>query len=73
MPMYEYRCRDCEADFETLVMGDEEPTCPACDSVRLEKRLSVPGAPRVKEGAALPMACRSEGPPCGPACSRFGT
>ncbi len=71
MPLYEYVCQECTHTFETLVFGSETPTCPACESAHLERQISVPAAPRT-ESAALPMKrCLSDGPPCGPACSRF--
>ena len=44
MPIYEYTCDDCDADFETLVRGDEQPECPTCGGTRLDKQLSVPAA-----------------------------
>jgi putative FmdB family regulatory protein len=69
MPMYEYVCQECQHGFETLVFGDEEVECPQCKSAKLERQLSLPGRPKV--AASLPTACRSEGPPCGPACSRW--
>lgn len=42
MPIYEYRCLDCDADFDLLVRGDATPACPHCESGRLERRLSTP-------------------------------
>ena len=68
MPMYEYRCLTCEHPFEALVFGGERAECPACRSTTLERLMSLPAAPR-EEG---PMACRSEGPPCGTGCGRWG-
>lgn len=44
MPLYEYNCHDCSSEFELLVRGDEKPRCPECDSLKLEKLLSVPAA-----------------------------
>ena len=44
MPLYEYNCHDCSAEFELLVRSDEKPRCPECDSPKLEKLLSVPAA-----------------------------
>jgi putative FmdB family regulatory protein len=70
MPLYEYACQKCEHEFEALVHGDEKVECPKCESTKLRKLLSTPGAPRVKS-AQMKMACNSDGPPCGPACSRF--
>ncbi|MCG8469905.1 MAG: zinc ribbon domain-containing protein [Gemmatimonadetes bacterium] len=42
MPIYEYNCEDCGEAFELLIRGEEPPTCPSCDSERLEKLLSLP-------------------------------
>jgi putative FmdB family regulatory protein len=70
MPLYEYACQECEHTFETLVQGSETVECPECHSARLERLLSVPARPRA-EAASLPMRCNSDGPPCGPRCSRF--
>ncbi|MBP9905446.1 MAG: zinc ribbon domain-containing protein [Rhodoferax sp.] len=41
MPIYEYACRDCGHQFETLVRSDTTPECPQCHSIQLEKQLSV--------------------------------
>jgi putative FmdB family regulatory protein len=40
MPIREYQCRACGGDFETLVRGSEQPSCPACHSHDLERLLS---------------------------------
>lgn len=42
MPLYEYRCRGCGRQFETLVLKATTPACPACSSEDLERLLSVP-------------------------------
>lgn len=41
MPIYEYRCRACQHDFETLVRSGDQPACPACASPDLERLLSL--------------------------------
>lgn len=41
MPIYEYACRKCGHEFETLVRSDSVPDCPNCRSTELEKKLSV--------------------------------
>jgi putative FmdB family regulatory protein len=41
MPIYEYRCHDCEAKFEALVRGGEAVACPHCGSSSLEKQLTA--------------------------------
>jgi putative FmdB family regulatory protein len=43
MPIYEYICRSCEADFESWVRKETDtPSCPECQSTNLEKQLSRP-------------------------------
>lgn len=71
MPLYEYVCQECQHPFEALVFANESAECPECHSHKLERQMSLPGQPRVVEGAGLPTACRSDGPPCGAACSRW--
>jgi putative FmdB family regulatory protein len=72
MPLFEYVCRGCDAEFETLVRSSEEPECPACHSHDLERRLSVFAAH--SGGGAEPLStaggCGRCGDPRGPgACS----
>lgn len=57
MPIYEYTCKDCDADFEKLVFsGDTEGiTCPECQSPRVVKQMS---AASVTGGSS----CASNGP-----------
>jgi putative FmdB family regulatory protein len=42
MPIYEYSCRSCQTQFETLVRGGETPVCVACGSTELERIVSLP-------------------------------
>jgi putative FmdB family regulatory protein len=42
MPIYEYRCRNCDTTFEALVRGGDVVTCPHCGSSSLDKLLSAP-------------------------------
>jgi putative FmdB family regulatory protein len=42
MPIYEYKCRACGHQFETLVRTSSTPDCPSCQSVDLERVLSAP-------------------------------
>ncbi len=41
MPLFEYLSKQCGHQFEELVLGTTTPTCPACQSQKLEKLLSV--------------------------------
>lgn len=43
MPIYEYKCRQCDTVFETLVLGSDIPTCPSCSSRDLSRLLSACG------------------------------
>jgi putative FmdB family regulatory protein len=69
MPLYEYTCQSCQHPFEALVFAGDTPQCPQCHSTTLQRLMSLPAAPREETPAS---ACRSEGPPCGPVCGRWG-
>lgn len=43
MPIYEYHCGACEADFEMLVTARTQVQCPSCESADVERLLSVFG------------------------------
>lgn len=42
MPLYEFRCRDCEALSEHFLRGSspDHPVCPSCQSTDLERVIS---------------------------------
>lgn len=66
MPMYEYRCHACAADFEELVRTDDEQVdCPECGSPEVTRKLSVFGYR--SSGSSRP-ATSSGGSSCG-SCS----
>ncbi len=66
MPIYEYRCRGCESEFEKLTDGRAAVTCPACGSPQVMRLLSVFGA-RAQSGFA-----DSPGPAAGGCCGGGG-
>jgi putative FmdB family regulatory protein len=70
VPLYEFVCSRCEHAFEELVFGKETVECPQCHATEVKRQMSMPARPQ-STGADVPMACNSEGPPCGaPWCRR---
>lgn len=45
MPIFDFHCRECNCEFESLVRGSASPVCPECGSAKVEKLLSLPAAP----------------------------
>lgn len=42
MPIYEYRCNDCNNRFEYLVLGsDKDICCPECNGEKVERIMSA--------------------------------
>lgn len=74
MPLYDFRCDECEATFEQLVRKEADlplVVCPQCASYRVARLLSLPAAP-LTTTASNPGAC-GVGPPCGASwCQRQG-
>lgn len=42
MPIFEYACRACHHEFETLVRTGDTPACPKCAGTDLDKQPSLP-------------------------------
>ena len=64
MPIFEYACRTCGHEFETLVRSAVTPACERCASPALEKKLSVFAAQKSTDAAPAP--CGTCGHPGGP-------
>ena len=69
MPIFEYKCGDCEREFETYVSAARAPECPACQGTNLVKQLSSPGmvgasAGRSTTAAPMPGGCGAGGAHC---------
>ena len=41
MPIFEYICKECDHQFETLVYGKQKAECPKCHGSKLAPQLSV--------------------------------
>lgn len=41
MPLYDFRCDACLAEFELLVRGSTPPACPQCGSTQLQRCVSL--------------------------------
>ncbi len=63
MPIYEYHCEKCGADFECLVMGSMKPVCSACSSRKVKKLMSACGF--VSKGSGGQTVGKSAGGGCG--------
>ncbi len=40
MPLYAYKCQNCDAAFELLVSSSDEPACLACGSKALRQQVA---------------------------------
>ncbi len=54
MPIYEFTCRGCGQQFETLVRAADTPECPSCHGRDLERVISLfPVNSEATRGTAL--------------------
>jgi putative FmdB family regulatory protein len=58
MPLFDFRCRACGAEFEALVRPSAAPSCPACGSGDLERLVSSLSF-SVRSGGLSPAARRA--------------
>jgi putative FmdB family regulatory protein len=68
MPIYEYRCGDCEGRFEVLTSyanREKAQVCPSCESTRTSVLVSSFAAFTGAEGEPVSVA---GGGGCGPGC-----
>lgn len=67
MPLYEYRCRHCQSEFECLVLSsqDNDPECPCCNQKGVDKLMSAgsfrPHGVPTGAGGFSPPACAPKG------------
>ena len=72
MPIFEYVCQACKHQFETIVMGNAEPSCPSCQGTELAKQWSAFGVGGTSSWTSSPGtgSCGTCGDPRGPgSCS----
>jgi len=63
MPIYEYRCRACDKDFEKYVHGPTtRVACPSCDGGDVMRKLSVFG---LRSEGPMPSPMATGGGCCG--------
>jgi putative FmdB family regulatory protein len=72
MPIYEYRCEDCDHSFEVLTsyaQRERAQVCPSCESRKTQVQVSsfAPVGGASEFSSTLPMA-PSGGGCCGGAC-----
>jgi len=65
MPLFEYRCRECDHHFELLVRESTRYVCPKCASDQLDKQLSVFAVSAPSGGAGGGMAMNAGPSACG--------
>jgi len=79
MPIYDFRCKQCQKVSEVLVSSSTEwktPACPNCGSQNLERLISAPGLLKERHTKANATCCgreeRCETSPCstGEQCRR---
>ena len=71
MPLYEFRCENCQHAFEALVRSGNEARCPKCESDNLARLLSVFAVNANGAGESPVGACGSCGDPRGPGACRM--
>jgi putative FmdB family regulatory protein len=60
MPIYEYRCDECDELFEVFVRSSSQkvnPTCPKCGSQKVKKAVSLFGVGGA--GSSVRSSCNS--------------
>jgi putative FmdB family regulatory protein len=61
VPLYDYRCNACQAEFELLVNQSTVPACPQCAAADLERLMSLvapQGTSNAKVAAVRAAAAR---------------
>jgi len=48
MPLFDFKCSNCQKIFETLATYQDKPSCPHCGSGAVERQISKPAPPQFK-------------------------
>ena len=69
MPVFEYRCTECDATFEVRIRQGDGISCPDCGGHRLNKLISAPVVLSGKTARPPGRTCcgrdgRCDSPPC---------
>jgi len=60
MPIYEYRCEECNEGFELFVRSlaqQVNPTCPNCGSHKVKRAISLFGLGKASANTTLGASC----------------
>ena len=72
MPIYDYRCTDCDSTYDVYHKTREiaeDVVCPSCGSTKHTRLMSIPAAAVMNGGSASSASsCDSGGGCCGGAC-----
>ncbi len=72
MPLYEYKCKNCNKTVEILQWNNEKVVCPECGGKSLEKQFSVFASSSPSEsggGGSMPPSSTGS---CGTGCCGTG-
>lgn len=78
MPIFEFKCDECGAEFESMVPAGQKNavSCPGCGSIKLNKLFSIFTTPGSRSQSRGLTCCgreeRCDSPPCygGGACRK---
>ncbi len=69
MPMFDYRCKECNYEYEELVQSceipDEEIICPKCGKNQSEKLISAPSIASGSSASSAGFSSNACGAPSG--------
>lgn len=61
MPVYEYRCEECDERFEVFVRSSAQqaaPSCPQCGSGKVKRAISLFGVSGTGSRGAVDASCQ---------------